>query len=95
MRMTTGYIIQSDNNSYLTASGFWFVHDNITEAYVFSQDEIDGIRVISKDWEFKPRYLVPAIYNPETGLVSIVGSRQEFDQNDRGKESGSRDPRRK
>jgi hypothetical protein len=58
-----GYVFKK-GNSYLTKARFWYQHDNITDAYVFSPQEAAEIILMAENWgDSKPTEIIRCTYD--------------------------------
>lgn len=76
MKTIKGFIVENNDNEYLTEKLFWYPHESMDEAYVHEELSIKVFRKWCRNWEVKPRFLIPAIH--ENGKVTIIGKKQAF-----------------
>ncbi len=68
----TGYVIESEEGSFLNRSFGWTAHDDIKDAYVHPPSVVESLRVVVSQWPIKPVKIYPASYSQRNG-VKITG----------------------
>lgn len=72
-----GFLIQSQDEQFLTDKLFWYYHEQPTDAFVHSAERLEVVRAAAADWRKKPIWLYPAEYTTEGG-TRITGEKIPF-----------------
>lgn len=71
----TGYVVLNRERKLLTRKKFW-MKDDMTGGWIWSEDEIAQIVKESKEWEIKPAYKKAAYLNKQDGGTVIYGTEE-------------------
>lgn len=64
-----GWVIQAEDETFLSKKLFWFPHERMEDTYVHPESEIDSIRAASANWEKKPTRAYRAHWSEDEGTV--------------------------
>jgi hypothetical protein len=68
---TKGFVIESENGTFLVKGLFWYPRERPQDAYVHAENEIETIRELSRGWPVKPTKMYQAIFTEGCGVVIL------------------------